>query len=102
MVLAKVIDLSRGVHVYSNLKDLLLSLGSKINQWRTLGLYGSGQFDDLAKSVHWVDCTHVADNDLFDTGHAYNRISPQVVDDIRRLLAGQAPPNRKRILLPAA
>lgn len=91
--LAPLLRLSRKVHVYHAANDSALSLSDvKPNHGARLGHYGPANMAVLNDRVFAVDCEHVSWTPApFHVRHQYYRIAPEVVKDVREMLAGKSP-----------
>jgi esterase/lipase superfamily enzyme len=92
-------DFAHAVHVYYALNDNALTISdvTKLNPDR-LGTAGPRTLSGLPQKVTLVDCTRVSATSALEVGHQYYRQRPEVLDDIRAVLAGKAPadvPNRE-------
>ena len=86
-------ELAEAVHVYFARNDRALTISdlTKGNPDR-LGSTGPRTLTSLPHKVTLVDCTRVsATSPLTDAGHQYYRKRPEVIADIRQVLAGTAP-----------
>lgn len=91
--LAPLFDLGRRVHVYHAENDRALTLSDvKPNQGARLGHLGPARIAALPDRVTAVDCAEVSDTPA-DPGvrHQYYRLAPEVVRDVRAVLAEKAP-----------
>lgn len=89
--LGPLLDLSRRVHVYHAGNDSALSASQvKPNQGARLGHFGPRNMSVLPDRVFAMDCTGVsyspADGEV---RHQYYRLAPEVVQDVRGVLAGK-------------
>jgi len=96
--LARLAELAEQVHVYFARNDgaLVISDVSKGNADR-LGATGPRTLSGLPQKVVLVDCTDVSETGatvkerLTDARHQYYRKRPEVIADVRQVLAGSAP-----------
>jgi esterase/lipase superfamily enzyme len=88
----RVPELASSVHVYFAANDMALHIsdGTKGNPDR-LGSTGPRTLTDLPRKVILVDCAAVSDTGGTDAQHQYYRKRPEVVADVRAVLAGQVP-----------
>jgi esterase/lipase superfamily enzyme len=94
--LARLYDIARTVQVYRSSGDLALAASQIINGVPRLGLVGPRDWSKLpAKRTVCIDCSDVGatKNEFNKThfGHQYYRIRPEVLRDVRAVLAGMAP-----------
>lgn len=91
--LAPLLRLSRKVHVYHATNDSALSLSDvKPNQGARMGHYGPANMAVLSDRVTAIDCSDVSFTpSLSHVRHQYYRIAPEVVRDVRGVLADKAP-----------
>jgi len=106
-------ELARRIHVYHSNDDgaLVISDKSKFNPDR-LGFNGPHTFSGLSTRVVAIDCEGVDDTELAQVNHQYYRRRPEVIRDVRAVLAGQRPsdiegrievePGRRYRIKPAA
>ena len=91
--LKPLLELARKVHVYHAFNDSALSASDvKPNQGARLGHHGPKNMENLPDRVFAMDCWGVS----FTPGpshvrHQYYRLAPEVVRDVRAVLAGKAP-----------
>lgn len=91
--LAPLMRLSRQVHVYHAFNDSALSLSdTKPNHGARLGHFGPANMAVLNDRVTAVDCRDVSFTpSIAHARHQYYRIAPEVVRDVRQVLAGKSP-----------
>lgn len=92
-------------------RALMVSDLTKANPAR-LGSAGPRTRDGLSARIQTIDCSLVAETALGDAGHQYYRCRPEVIADVRQVLAGTAaeaiagrrwsPAERSWRILPAA
>ena len=90
--LALLFELCQHVHVYHSIDDRALQISdvSKGNPDR-LGADGPNDLTQLPPRVFAVDCSEV-DETIFEHGrHQYYRIRPEVIGDIKQIIAGVGP-----------
>lgn len=89
--LAPLLRLSRRVHVYHAANDSALSLSDiKPNHDARLGHHGPANMNRLNERVSAVDCENVSwTPTLTHVRHQYYRIAPEVVRDVREVLAAK-------------
>ena len=85
--------LARNVHVYHARNDSALSLSEiKPNQGARLGHEGPANMASIADRTTAIDCATVSWTPApAHVRHQYYRIAPEVVRDVRAVLAGSAP-----------
>ncbi len=85
-------ELARRIHVYHSNDDnaLVISDKTKFNPDR-LGFNGPRTFSGLSTRVVAVDCEDVDDTKLAQVNHQYYRRRPEVIRDVRAVLAGARP-----------
>jgi esterase/lipase superfamily enzyme len=93
--LAPLVRLSKRVACYHAGGDLALTVSQKVNGTVRLGLMGPKSLASLSTKVTAIDCSDVA-RTLDDRGkshfnHQYYRLSPQVLNDVRQVLAEVRP-----------
>ena len=91
--LARLPELGESVHVYFARNDLALTISDKTkgNPDR-LGSTGPRTLTSLPHKVTLVDCAPVSDTgSVTDARHQYYRKRPEVLEDVRQVLAGTAP-----------
>jgi esterase/lipase superfamily enzyme len=84
-------QLARKIHVYYARTDAALTISdvTKFNPDR-LGENGPRSFSNLSTNIIGIDCTDVDDTpSLLHGSHQYYRLAPEVLRDIRAVLAGQ-------------
>ena len=98
--MARLPELAEAVHVYycANDRALIISDTTKGNPDR-LGSTGPRTLTNLPHKITLVDCRDVCETkpDISDVRHQYYRKRPEVIADVRQVLAGMAPdqiPNR--------
>jgi len=98
--MARLPELAEAVHVYyaSGDRALIISDTTKGNPDR-LGSTGPRTLTNLPHKITLVDCRDVCETkpDISDVRHQYYRKRPEVVADVRQVLAGMSPdliPNR--------
>ena len=91
--LKPLLRLSRRIHVYHAANDSALSLSDvKPNHGARLGHYGPANMATLNDRVFAVDCEGVSFTPAAaHARHQYYRIAPEVVQDVREVLAGKKP-----------
>jgi esterase/lipase superfamily enzyme len=91
--LGALLELARAVHVYHSSDDLALMVSdtTKMNPDR-LGTLGPRNFSSLGTRVKAIDCTKVNGTKLAHGNHQYYRIRPEVISDVRLVLAGRLSP----------
>ena len=99
--LKPLLRLARWIHVYHSDDDrsLVISDTTKFNPNR-LGFDGPRNLSAIDKRVFVVDCEDVDDTEFLHVNHQYYRSRPEVIDDVRHVLAGKRPssiPNRVAI-----
>lgn len=110
--LKPLLKLARKIHVYHAFNDSALSASEmKPNQGARLGHHGPSNMAALPDRVFAVDCSGVSFTPSpGHVRHQYYRLAPEVVKDVRGVLAGKSPgemawrvaeggPNRYRIKL---
>ncbi|MBB4284675.1 alpha/beta hydrolase [Roseospira goensis] len=82
-------ELARRIHVYHAETDLALEVSdkTKFNRDR-LGTAGPRTFSGLDTRITAVDCTDVAATEIEHGCHQYYRLRPEVIRDVRAVLAG--------------
>ena len=94
--MARLPELSEAVHVYYSGSDraLIISDTTKGNPDR-LGSTGPRTLTNLPHKITLVDCRDVCETkpDISDVRHQYYRKRPEIVADVRQVLAG-VPPDR--------
>lgn len=90
--LGPMLELARRVHVYHAVNDraLIVSDKTKFNPDR-LGEHGPKMFSTLINRVHAIDCSQVSDTKLTHGRHQYYRLIPEVIADVRAVLAEEQP-----------
>ncbi len=86
-------QLADAVHVYHSKRDLalLISDTTKLNPDR-LGSWGPRIVDGLDSNIYGIDCAAVSDTAEWKHGrHQYYRLRPEVIADVRQVIAGRAP-----------
>lgn len=85
-------ELGRRIHVYHSNDDtaLVVSDKTKFNPDR-LGFNGPRTFSGLSTRVVAIDCEDVDDTEFAQLNHQYYRRRPEVVRDVRAVLAGARP-----------
>ena len=98
--MARLPELAEAVHVYycANDRALIISDTTKGNPDR-LGSTGPRTLTNLPHKITLVDCRDVCETkpDISDVRHQYYRKRPEVIADVRQVLAGMSPdqiPNR--------
>src|SRR5215510_5216640 len=98
--MARLPELAQAVQVYYSATDEALSISdeTKGNPDR-LGSTGPRTLTNLPHKITLVDCRDVCETkpDISDVRHQYYRKRPEVVADVRQVLAGMSPdliPNR--------
>ena len=87
--LAPLLDLARHVHVYHAENDRALTLSDwKPNQGARLGHLGPARMAALPDRVSAIDCAAVSDTPADTVRHQYYRLAPEVLRDVRAVLAG--------------
>ena len=86
---ARLPELAEAVQVYYSATDGALTISdvTKGNPDR-LGSTGPRKLSDLPHKVTLIDCAAVDDTGLADARHQYYRNRPEVVADVRQILAG--------------
>ncbi|WP_051432013.1 alpha/beta hydrolase [Rhodovibrio salinarum] len=86
-------QLARRIHVYHSRSDLALEVSdrTKFNVDR-LGTDGPRTLDGLSHRITAIDCSDVDATDLTHGNHQYYRLRPEVIADVRHVLAGQMNP----------
>ncbi len=82
-------DLARFVHVYHASDDQALQVSdiTKGNPDR-LGSDGPKNMERIDNRIFAVDCSAVSSTDIEHGRHQYYRLRPEVIDDVRQVLAG--------------
>lgn len=82
-------DLARFVHVYHSTDDRALQISdvTKGNPDR-LGSDGPKNMERIDNRIFAVDCSAVSDTDVAHGRHQYYRLRPEVIGDVRQVLAG--------------
>ena len=90
--LGPLFELARQVHVYHAVDDLALIVSdtTKFNPDR-LGERGPKNLSDDISRLHVIDCGKVSDTKLSHGRHQYYRFAPEVLRDVRQVLAGKPP-----------
>ncbi len=93
--------LGNAVQVYHSKDDLALVISdvTKLNPDR-LGHNGPIEMDRTDEKVVAIDCRHVDRTELAHANHQYYRLRPEVIADVRFVLAGRRPeevPDRKAL-----
>ena len=89
--LAPLLALARRVHVYHAENDRALTLSDwKPNQGARLGHLGPARMAALPDRVSAIDCAAVSDTPADSVRHQYYRLAPEVLRDVRAVLAGKA------------
>ena len=86
-------QMADAVHVYHSKRDLalLISDTTKLNPDR-LGSWGPRIIDGLDTNIYGIDCAAVSDTGVFLHGrHQYYRLRPEVIADVRQVIAGKSP-----------
>ena len=88
-------QLARRVHVYHSRSDLALEVSdkTKFNMDR-LGTDGPRTLDGLSNRITAVDCSQVDWTQTTHGNHQYYRLRPEVIRDVRQVLAGELTPDR--------
>ncbi|MEL6792790.1 MAG: alpha/beta hydrolase, partial [Pseudomonadota bacterium] len=90
--LGPLFEIARQVHVYHAADDraLIISDKTKFNPDR-LGERGPKDLSSDIARVHVVDCGDVSDTKFTHGRHQYYRLVPEVIADVRAVLAGKRP-----------
>ncbi|MDR6955026.1 esterase/lipase superfamily enzyme [Ancylobacter sp. 3268] len=85
-------QLAEAIHVYHARRDLALIISdtTKLNPDR-LGAWGPRTFDGLDSAIYGIDCADVCATGLTHANHQYYRIRPEVIADVRQVMAGKGP-----------
>jgi esterase/lipase superfamily enzyme len=86
-------ELARAIHIYHSRTDgaLVISDVTKFNPDR-LGHNGPRTFSGLNNRIVAIDCTECdATEKLTHVNHQYYRLRPEVIADVRAVLAGRLP-----------
>lgn len=85
-------ELARRIHVYHSNDDLALVISdtTKFNPDR-LGFNGPRTFTGISNRVVAIDCENVDDTEMLQANHQYYRRRPEVIADVRQVLAGERP-----------
>lgn len=85
-------QITEAIHVYHARRDLALIISdtTKLNPDR-LGAWGARNFDGLDSTVYGVDCADVCMTLIKHGNHHYFRIRPEVLADVRQVMAGKGP-----------
>lgn len=99
--LKPLLNLARRIHVYHSDDDrsLVISDTTKFNPNR-LGFDGPRNLSATDKRIVAIDCEDVDDTEFLHVNHQYYRRRPEVIADVRHVLAGKRPssiPNRVAI-----
>jgi esterase/lipase superfamily enzyme len=94
--LQPLVELARQIHVYhaSDDRALVVSDTTKFNPDR-LGEHGPTALSRSVGRIYAVDCSNVSDTILAHGRHLYYRLVPEVIADVREVLAG-VPADRVR------
>ena len=90
--LKPLLKLARRIHVYHSSDDLSLVISDrlKFNPDR-LGYDGPRDISKIDKRIISVDCENVDDTEVAHVNHQYYRRRPEVISDVRHVLAGMRP-----------
>ena len=99
--LKPLLQLARRIHVYHSSDDLSLVISdtTKFNSNR-LGYDGPRNLARVDEKIVSIDCEEVDDSEFLHVNHQYYRRRPEVIADVRHVLAGKRPsniPNRVEI-----
>ena len=99
--LKPLLQLARRIHVYHSSDDLSLVISdtTKFNPNR-LGYDGPRNLAKIDEKIIAIDCEEVDDSEVLHVNHQYYRRRPEVIADVRYVLAGRRPsniPNRVEI-----
>lgn len=86
-------QMAEAIHVYHSKNDLALLISdiTKVNPDR-LGNRGPSIIDGLDTNIYGIDCAAVSDTSAWKHGrHQYYRLRPEVISDVRQVIAGKAP-----------
>src|SRR6185437_598345 len=96
--LSRLASLAKGITVYFNYEDFMMTLSQNVNLFMPLGFDGPPRKNDFqlfpTDSYQFVNCTNCNDYlgpNTQDRSHQYYRQSPTVRRDIGALLLGQMP-----------
>lgn len=94
-------QLCNAVHVYHSKDDqaLVISDFTKLNPDR-LGSNGPKDMSKVGQKVVSIDCRHVDSTTATHANHQYYRLRPEVISDVKQVLAGKRPEEivpRKRL-----
>lgn len=92
--LKPLLKLARRIHIYHSNDDLALVVSdkTKFNPNR-LGFEGPRNLSTIDDKVISIDCEEVDDTEFAHVNHQYYRRRPEVIDDVRHVLAGLRPNN---------
>ncbi len=86
-------ELARRIHVYHSADDIALHVSDKTKGNRDrLGTAGPRSFSGLDTRIKAIDCSVVDGTEMFHGSHQYYRLRPEVIADVRAVLAGSGSP----------
>jgi esterase/lipase superfamily enzyme len=86
-------QITEAVHIYHSKRDLALIISdtTKLNPDR-LGAWGPRTFDGLDSNILGIDCADVCETlSPLHGNHQYYRIRPEVLADVKQVMAGKGP-----------